>query len=256
MSEWKQRSRSTHHRFVKNLMANGFTEKQAEVLASQQVALLNSNLATKADIESVNERIEALRSDTERLIAELRSDTEKYIAELRSDIKALRSDTEKYIEKLRSDTEKLRLETVARIAELKADLHRWIVTVVLTVAVAVAGVAVAAGGVVVALLPAALRGRTGFAPARIADHRSRRVPSGVSSPGTGQDGRQTATTSRLTASPCVANRSEQARKWLPIRALSVGASPVSVLALLCPRTARMSEWKQRPRSTPIGSSRT
>ena len=118
------------HRFVKNLMANGFTEKQAEVLVSQQVALLNSNLATKADIESVNERIEALRSDTERLIAELRSDTEKYIAELRS------------------DTEKLRSDTVARIAELKADLHRWIVTVVLTVA----GVVVAAGGVVVALL--------------------------------------------------------------------------------------------------------
>ena len=118
------------HRFVKNLMANGFTEKQAEVLASQQVALLNSNLATKADIQSVNERIEALRSDTERLIAELRSDTEKYIAELRS------------------DTEKLRSDTVARIAELKADLHRWIVTVVLTVA----GVAAAVGGVVVALL--------------------------------------------------------------------------------------------------------
>ena len=118
------------HRFVKNLTANGFTEKQAEVLASQQVALLNSNLATKADIKSVNERIEALRSDTERLIAELRSDTEKYIAELRS------------------DTEKLRSDTVARIAELKADLHRWIVTVVLTVA----GVAVGVGGVVVALL--------------------------------------------------------------------------------------------------------
>ena len=111
------------HQFVKNLTANGFTEKQAEVLASQQVALLNSNLATKADIQSVNERIEALRSDTERYIEKLRSDTEKYIAELRSD-------------------------TVARIAELKADLHRWIVTVVLTVA----GVVVAAGGVVVALL--------------------------------------------------------------------------------------------------------
>ena len=125
------------HRFVKNLMANGFTEKQAEVLASQQIALLNSNLATKADIESVNERIEALRSDTERLIAELRSDTEKYIAELRSDTKVLRS-----------DTEKLRLETVARNAELKADLHRWIVTVVLTVT----GIVVAVGSVVVALL--------------------------------------------------------------------------------------------------------
>ena len=151
------------HRFVKNLMANGFTEKQAEVLVSQQVALLNSNLATKADIESVNERIEALRSDTERLIAEgrsdterliaeLRSDTEKHIAELRSDIKALRSDTERYIEKLRSDTERytaeLRSDTAKCIAELKADLQRWIFRILATVA----GIAVGVGGVVVALL--------------------------------------------------------------------------------------------------------
>ena len=47
------------HRFVKTLMAGGFTEKQAEVLASEQGNLLNSNLTTKADIRSVNERIEA-----------------------------------------------------------------------------------------------------------------------------------------------------------------------------------------------------
>ena len=96
------------HRFVKNLMANGFTEKQAEVLASRQAAMLNSNPATKADIWSVNERIEALRSDTE----------------------------------------KLRLETVARIAELKADLQRWIIAVIATLA----GILVALGGLVVALL--------------------------------------------------------------------------------------------------------
>ena len=115
------------HRFVKNLMANGFTEKQAEVLASQQVALLNSNLATKADIESVNERIEALRSDTERYLKALRSDTERYIEKLRSD-------TERYIAELRSDT-------AARIAELNADLQRWTITVVLTVAGFMAAVA-------------------------------------------------------------------------------------------------------------------
>ena len=89
------------HRFVKNLTANGFTEKQAEVLVSQQVAMLNSNLATKADIQSVNERIEALRSDTER-----------------------------------------------HIAELKADMQRWIITVIATLA----GILVAVGGLVVALL--------------------------------------------------------------------------------------------------------
>ena len=41
------------HRFVKNLTASGFTEQQAEALAEEQVQLLSSNLATKADIEAV-----------------------------------------------------------------------------------------------------------------------------------------------------------------------------------------------------------
>lgn len=40
-------------RFVKNLTANGFTEQQAEALAREHVHLLNSNLATKADIWKV-----------------------------------------------------------------------------------------------------------------------------------------------------------------------------------------------------------
>ena len=42
------------HRFVKNLMASGFTEKQAESLANEQVHLLNANLATKADILGIS----------------------------------------------------------------------------------------------------------------------------------------------------------------------------------------------------------
>ena len=53
------------HRFVQNLMASGFTEKQAEALAYEQVNLPNSNLATKADIESIRAEVEALRLSTE-----------------------------------------------------------------------------------------------------------------------------------------------------------------------------------------------
>ena len=41
------------HRFVKNLMASGFTEAQAEALAHEQILLLEANLATKADLSSV-----------------------------------------------------------------------------------------------------------------------------------------------------------------------------------------------------------
>ena len=41
------------HRFVKRLTETGFTEAQAEALADEQVTLLNSNLATKQDLEAV-----------------------------------------------------------------------------------------------------------------------------------------------------------------------------------------------------------
>ena len=46
-------------RFVKNLTGCGFTEEQAEGLANEQIRLLNSNLATKADIAAVKAGLQA-----------------------------------------------------------------------------------------------------------------------------------------------------------------------------------------------------
>ena len=43
------------HRFVKRLTESGFTENQTETLAEEHVALLNANLATKADIETLRQ---------------------------------------------------------------------------------------------------------------------------------------------------------------------------------------------------------
>ena len=51
------------HQFVKHLTAHGFTEEQAEALATEQVNFLNSNLATKVDIANVQREIEALKVD-------------------------------------------------------------------------------------------------------------------------------------------------------------------------------------------------
>ena len=51
------------HRFVKRLTESGFTEKQAETLAEEHVALLNANLATKADIAEIKAQIEAVKAD-------------------------------------------------------------------------------------------------------------------------------------------------------------------------------------------------
>jgi hypothetical protein len=67
------------HRFVKRLTESGFTEQQAETLADEQVALLNSNLATKIDIAEVKAEIEALRQETKAAIAAVKVDLLKWL---------------------------------------------------------------------------------------------------------------------------------------------------------------------------------
>ena len=81
------------HKFVKRLTENGFTERQAEVLADEHVNLLNSNLATKADIGSLRQATKA-------------------------DIESLRQAT-------KADIEKLKLATMAEIAATKVELLKW-----------------------------------------------------------------------------------------------------------------------------------
>ena len=67
------------HRFVKNLTAGGFTEKQAETLADEQVHLLNANLATKVDIQAVKVDIQAVKADLQVEIQTVKADLLKWI---------------------------------------------------------------------------------------------------------------------------------------------------------------------------------
>ncbi len=111
------------HRFVKRLTESGFTEKQAETLAEEHVALLNANLATKADIAKVEARIEALRHETQAGIDALRQETKVNIAKVEAGIEALRH------------------ETKAGIEAVKVDLLKWMF-----------GALIAQGGLIVALV--------------------------------------------------------------------------------------------------------
>ena len=45
------------HRFIKRLVETGMDERTAEVLAKEQVSLLNSNLATKFQLAEVDLRL-------------------------------------------------------------------------------------------------------------------------------------------------------------------------------------------------------
>ena len=82
-------SLSKNMEFLKN---NGFSEQQAHTLVCFYKDNVESDLATKKDIEQ-------LRVDTKKDIEQLRVDTKK-------DIEQLRADTKKDIEQLRADVKK------------------------------------------------------------------------------------------------------------------------------------------------------
>ncbi len=126
------------HRFVKRLTESGFTEKQAETLAEEHVALLNTNLATKADVEALRQEtkagIDALRQETRAGIDALRQET-------KAAIDALRQETRADIARVEAGIEALRQETKAAIEAVKADLVKWLF-----------GGMIAQGGLIVALV--------------------------------------------------------------------------------------------------------
>ena len=107
------------HRFVKRLTKNGFSEQQAETLAEEQVALINTNLATKTDVE-------ALRLAT-------KADIETAQQATKADVEALRQAT-------KSDIEVLRQATKSDIERSKSELIKWVFAAL-----------IAQGGLIVAL---------------------------------------------------------------------------------------------------------
>ena len=111
------------HRFVKRLTEGGFTERQAEALAEEHVALLNANLATKSDIAKIEAGIETYRQETQ------------------AGIESLRQETQAGIESLRQETKVDIAGIDARIETAKTDLLKWMI-----------GAMIAQGGLIVALV--------------------------------------------------------------------------------------------------------
>ena len=105
------------HRFVKNLTSSGFTEAQAEALADEQAHLLDSNLATKADILAVKADIREVRAEIREVKSELELKIEQVRADLEVRIEQVRADLEVKIERVGGEVQKARV-----------GLSRWMLT--------------------------------------------------------------------------------------------------------------------------------
>ena len=99
------------HRFIRNLTASGFTERQAEALANEQVQLLNGNLATKTDLEAV-------KSGLEVKIASVQTGLEAKLARVQADL-------EVKITNVQADLEVKLANLDAKIASSKSDVLKW-----------------------------------------------------------------------------------------------------------------------------------
>lgn len=108
------------HRFVKNLTESGFTEQQAEALAKEQAQLLNSNLATKVDIQAIQANVEAVKLSLETVKAELEAKIETVKTELEAKIETVKTEFEAKVEVGKADLE-------AKMEASKVDLLKWIV---------------------------------------------------------------------------------------------------------------------------------
>ena len=74
------------HEDIQELVKSGMPEPQAETVVRQRVRLLERNLATKADIETLRQETNANIAATNANIETLRQETEKLIALGKNDI--------------------------------------------------------------------------------------------------------------------------------------------------------------------------
>ena len=99
------------HRFVRNLTASGFTERQAEALANEQVQLLNGNLATKTDLASVQTNLEAKLTGVKTDLASAQTNLEAKLAGVKADLEAK-------LAGVKADLE-------VKIANVQTNLLKW-----------------------------------------------------------------------------------------------------------------------------------
>ncbi|MBF0181697.1 MAG: DUF1640 domain-containing protein [Magnetococcales bacterium] len=103
----------THH-FVKQMMATGFTEEQAETQVRMLTEILGYQLSTKADVANLDTKVLELKRDIKEIDAKI----EATKADLQRDIKELDAKTDARIETIKAELKR-------DIEAAKADTIKW-----------------------------------------------------------------------------------------------------------------------------------
>ncbi|MEO5331770.1 MAG: CCDC90 family protein [Magnetococcus sp. YQC-5] len=100
------------HKFIKQMMATGFTEQQAESQVNLLAEILNNQLSTKADVAKVNLNVLEIKRDIKTLDVKI----ETIRSDLKRDIEAAKLELHKEIEitklALQKDIETSKVETL------------------------------------------------------------------------------------------------------------------------------------------------
>ena len=99
------------HTIVKELVAEGMPEKQAEAIVFFQARLFDERVATKQDIDGVKKDIDLLRVEVK-----------KDIDDVKKDIDLLRVEVKKDIDDVKKDIDLLRVEVKKDIDGVKKDI--------------------------------------------------------------------------------------------------------------------------------------
>ena len=108
--------------YVKKLKAVGFTEEQAETLASTQAELIDERLATKHDIMLLKHDIKELEVVLKHDIAEVKRDIKEMESSLKRDMKEMESNLKRDVKELdnahKSDMKEMELRMTIKLGAI------------------------------------------------------------------------------------------------------------------------------------------
>ena len=111
------------HAYVKELMAVGFTEQQAEIQTKKFNDLIEDKLATKKDLLDHDQTMKTmevgLRRDMKEIEERLRRDMKAMEAAIRHDMKEMEAS-------IRHDMKEMELRIMAEMGSFKVEILKWV----------------------------------------------------------------------------------------------------------------------------------